>query len=215
MSVKEGRKKIMKKFLSVFIATIVISNFLITIIKNVSVIASEQGSLNISQEYIVENMGFWIDGSTATDIKNANFVSVDITRRIQYEDDDMLIFAFYTDGGELINSYTDFINTNFGKKTNIKIPIQITGNKLLGEVRVFIWNDFNDLIPVSNVLSSKNHSDTRFETVPSPEDEKDKNESDDIYEIPGGLGGEELPIVPSDKDDFLPEIPGMDDIDEF
>lgn len=199
----------MKRILCIFIATLV-ANLLW-----IHALALEQGSLDIYQEYITENMQLWTGESLAINISEADSVSVDITRRLQYEDDDMLIFAFYTDGGELINIYSDFINIDFGTKTNIKIPIQITTNKTLGEVRTFIWNDFDNLAPVSNKLSSKNNSDTRFEVVPSPDDEENMDKGDDVYELPSVSEGEVPPIVPSDKDYTSPEIPGMDDIIEF
>ena len=77
-------------------------------------------------------------------------------------------------------------------------------------------NLFNDLVPVSNRLSSKNHSDTRFEVVPSPDDEENTDEGDDVYEIPDVFEGEVPPIiVPSDQDTPSTEIPGMDDVVEF
>ncbi len=202
--------KTMKRILCIFIATLVVGNLLW-----IHALASEQGSLDISQEYIVENMQLWTGESLAINISEADSVSVDITRRLQYEDDDMLIFAFYTDAGELINIYSDFVNIDFGVKTNVKIPVQITDNKILGEVRTFIWSNFNDLVPVSNKLSSKNHSDTRFEVVPSPDDEENTDEGDDVYELPSISEGEVPPIVPGDTDYPSPEIPGIDDVIEF
>lgn len=200
----------MKRFFCVSIVMLMISNLLGILYVKDYVLASSE----ISQEYIVDNMDFWTGESIAVNISEANYVSADITRCLEYEDNDMLIFAFYTDSGELITIYSQYITTDYGVTTNIKVPIIIEEDKILGEVRVFIWNDFDDLIPVSNRLSSKNGWNTRFEVVPSPDDEN-VDESDDIYEIPSIFDGEIPTIVPSDGNEELPEIPGKDDVIEF
>lgn len=113
-------------------------------------------------EYIVDNMRFWTgdlqsDIFRVDDLADIDSVEVAVTRRIQGGDDDLLIFAYYSDTKKFIGMSELFINIKFGTESNVKVPIDIADNEILSEIRVFVWNDLNDIAPLSNVLSSKNN----------------------------------------------------------
>ena len=113
-------------------------------------------------EYVIDNIRFWSGdlGSYIFGIEDFNgidSVEVAVTRRIQGGDDDMLIFAYYSDARKLIGMSKLLINTRFGVESDFKVPIEIMNNEILSEIRVFMWNDLNDIAPLSNVLSSSNN----------------------------------------------------------
>ncbi len=114
-------------------------------------------------EYVIDNMRFWSgdlqkDIFETEDFTDIDSVEVDITRRIQGGDDDLLIFAYYSNTKRFISMSKLLINVKFGVESSIKVPIDIADDEILSEIRVFIWEDTDNIIPLSNVLSSKNNS---------------------------------------------------------